>query len=96
MIVQSTTATVHRAPVPIINADLPKWVVHQAFKTFDTGTLPTSIRSAMPTTEITKHRSTLARRVFVRWCPQCVVHCPVFPMRSSGSSARETRSCYGR
>ena len=37
MIVQSTTATVHEASVPIRNADLPKWVVRQAFKTFETG-----------------------------------------------------------
>jgi hypothetical protein len=37
MVVQSTTATVHEVSVPISNADLPKWVVRQAFKTFETG-----------------------------------------------------------
>ena len=37
MIVQSTTATVHEVSVLISNADLPKWVVRQAFKTFETG-----------------------------------------------------------
>jgi SnoaL-like domain len=37
MIVQSTTATVHGVPGPISNAGLPKWVVRQAFKTFETG-----------------------------------------------------------